>query len=452
MSILIIGEKPNVGKAISSVVGADKVRKGYIEGNGYIVSWCVGHLVGLMFPNDYGNGWDQKWSFAQLPMIPDKWQFTVTDKTRGQFNLLKSLMNRDDISEIIDKPLFTDEDVIADIQRDENADVPFWEMPEVQGEQLTLFGDPEPIQQRKTEKPKSEFASGPVVDGVQVYEALAAEIDRGTGFVHGKFRVQDFYEKSRSQPNHPTTKELADFLKKEYGTGGHSGEGKISLVSYDSKGIDFSFENGEKFRHTWFNMATMVEQRLRENTYLSENEKEKWQAIKAERSAEENSEPYKVEIGDRFRHKATGVVSEVISLTGALPYYEDECTVKRLSGAFEITENLSQDYLLKSGLYEYIGKAEPEKEQPAPEKPDVTEQTKVSDKTKTESGEIKTPDTLPVVKNLSQLRKTIKPGIDFMFMGEFNYAFNNAGLVFFINTGDYQRIFKNSIHSKTSSV
>ena len=136
MSILIIGEKPNVGKAISSVVGADKVRKGYIEGNGYIVSWCVGHLVGLMFPNDYDNGWDQKWSFAQLPMIPDKWQFTVTDKTRGQFNLLKSLMNRGDISEIIDKPLFTDEDVIADIQRDENADVPFWEMPEVQGEQL----------------------------------------------------------------------------------------------------------------------------------------------------------------------------------------------------------------------------------------------------------------------------------------------------------------------------
>lgn len=101
MSILIIGEKPSVGKAISNVVGADKVQKGYIEGNGYIVSWCVGHLVGLKFPNDYGNGWDQKWSFSQLPMIPDKWQFTVTDKTKGQFNLLKSLMNRADVSEII---------------------------------------------------------------------------------------------------------------------------------------------------------------------------------------------------------------------------------------------------------------------------------------------------------------------------------------------------------------
>ena len=101
MSILIIGEKPSVGKAISNVVGADKVQKGYIEGNGYIVSWCVGHLVGLKFPNDYGNGWDQKWSFSQLPMIPGKWQFTVTDKTKGQFNLLKSLMNKADVSEII---------------------------------------------------------------------------------------------------------------------------------------------------------------------------------------------------------------------------------------------------------------------------------------------------------------------------------------------------------------
>ena len=49
MSILIIGEKPNVGKAISTVVGADKVQKGNIEGNGYIVSWCVGHVVGLKF-------------------------------------------------------------------------------------------------------------------------------------------------------------------------------------------------------------------------------------------------------------------------------------------------------------------------------------------------------------------------------------------------------------------
>ena len=101
MSILIIGEKPNVGKTISTVVGADKVRKGYIEGNGYIVSWCVGHLVGLKLPNDYGNGWDQKWSFSQLPMIPEKWLFKVTDSTKAQYNIIKDLMNRGDVTEII---------------------------------------------------------------------------------------------------------------------------------------------------------------------------------------------------------------------------------------------------------------------------------------------------------------------------------------------------------------
>ena len=101
MSILIIGEKPSVSRAISAVVGASSAHKGYTEGNGYVVSWCVGHLVGLKFPNEYGNGWNQKWSFSQLPMLPEKWQFRVTDSTKAQYELLKKLMNRVDVSEII---------------------------------------------------------------------------------------------------------------------------------------------------------------------------------------------------------------------------------------------------------------------------------------------------------------------------------------------------------------
>ena len=101
MSILIIDEKPSVARAISTVVGADKPHKGYIESSDYIVSWCVGHLVGLKYPNDYGNGWEQKWSFSQLPMIPDQWQFTVTESTKSQYNILKNLMNRSDVTEII---------------------------------------------------------------------------------------------------------------------------------------------------------------------------------------------------------------------------------------------------------------------------------------------------------------------------------------------------------------
>lgn len=101
MSILIVGEKPSVSRAISAVVGASSAHKGYTKGNGYIVSWCVGHLVGLKFPNDYGNGWEQKWSFSQLPMIPDSWLFHVTDSTKAQYDLLKNLMNKDEVTEII---------------------------------------------------------------------------------------------------------------------------------------------------------------------------------------------------------------------------------------------------------------------------------------------------------------------------------------------------------------
>ena len=299
-------------------------------------------------------------------------------------------------TEAIDRPLFTDAAVIDEIQRNENADVPFWEMPEAQGEQLSLFGDPEPLTTSKPapEKPKSEFAKGPVVDGVQVYEALAAEIDRGTGFVHGKLRVQDFYEEK-----HPTVQQLADFLKKEYGTGGHSGEGKISLVDYNSQGITFSFENGEKFRHSWYNVATMTESRLRDDTYLSAEQKAERAALKAEQSAEKQS-PHTVEVGDRFRHKITGEVSEVISLTGALPFYSDDCTIQRESSGFAVTENISYDKLLNSGMYEYIGKAEPEKEQSAPVKPEKAEVT--PDKPE-----------IPTVKNLSQLKKAIQPGMMF---------------------------------------
>ena len=198
-------------------------------------------------------------------------------------------------------------------------------------------------------------------------------------------------------------------MKKEYGIGGHSGEENISFVDYDSKGMTFSFENGEKFRHSWHDVAVMTESRLKDNTYLSPEQQEQWQAMKAERSAEENFEPYKVEIGDKFRNKATGVVSEVVSLTGALPYYTDDCTVKRLSGAFEITENISYDKLLNSGLYEYIGRNEPEKEQSAPMKPEKAEVTPDNSAftPKAEKPEI------PTVKNLNQLKKSLKPGMMF---------------------------------------
>lgn len=302
--------------------------------------------------------------FSDLVSVPDE----VIDRHTSKAEQAVELMSDASAVETpaqdtadIDKPLFTDETVIDEIQRNEQDDVPFWEKHDIEGEQLSLFGDAEPLTASKSvsQKPKSEFAKGPVVDSVQVYEALAAEIDRGTGFVHGKLRVQDFYEEQ-----HPTVQQLADFLKKEYGTGGHSGEGKISLVDYNSQGITFSFENGEKFRHSWYNVATMTEARLKDDTYLSAEQKAERATLKAEQSAEERTSHDTVEVGDQFRHKITGEVSEVVSLTGALPFYTDDCTVSRESGGFVITENISYDKLLNSGMYEYIGRTEPEREQP----------------------------------------------------------------------------------------
>ncbi len=274
-------------------------------------------------------------------------------------------------TEDIDRPLFTDSSVIEEIQRNEDSDLPFWETPAIEGEQLSLFGDSEPVQAKKPEKPKSEFASGPVVDGVQVYEALANEIDRGTGFVDGKLRVQDFFEK-----NSPTTQQLVDFLKKEYGTGGHSGDGRISFVNHDGKGLTFLFENGEKFRHSWNNVATMVKARLDSDTYLTAEEKSKRQTLVEEKGENLPDRKNSVSVGDKFRNKLTGVVSEVVSLTGAMPFYTEDCTVKRPSGKFEITENIPYSELFNADRYEFIGKTELENAVPETKKTDVKKQDK----------------------------------------------------------------------------
>lgn len=98
---LIIAEKPSVARSIAPVVGASTKKNGYTEGNGYIVSWCFGHLVGLKYPNDYNEKWAEKWSFSQLPMIPDNWEFTLNKDCKEQFDILKKLLNDNNIDEVI---------------------------------------------------------------------------------------------------------------------------------------------------------------------------------------------------------------------------------------------------------------------------------------------------------------------------------------------------------------
>ncbi|MBQ3566000.1 MAG: DNA topoisomerase 3 [Oscillospiraceae bacterium] len=97
---LVIAEKPSVGTNIASVLGATNKNKGFIEGNGYIVSWCIGHLVELAMPESY-NASLSNWSIDTLPIIPQMWKFAVSKKTAEQYKLLKTLLNRSDVDEVI---------------------------------------------------------------------------------------------------------------------------------------------------------------------------------------------------------------------------------------------------------------------------------------------------------------------------------------------------------------
>jgi len=97
---LVIAEKPSVARTIAEVIGATNKKNGYLEGDGYIVSWCIGHLLELVEADVYQEKW-KKWSYESLPIIPEKWQHTVKENTKAQYVILASLMNREDITEII---------------------------------------------------------------------------------------------------------------------------------------------------------------------------------------------------------------------------------------------------------------------------------------------------------------------------------------------------------------
>lgn len=100
--ILVIAEKPSVAKSIAAVLGASNKQNGYIQGNNYIISWCVGHLVSLAPPERYGSQYGEKpWKFENLPIAPVQWQFSLEKSTKAQFDILKDLMFRSDVTEIV---------------------------------------------------------------------------------------------------------------------------------------------------------------------------------------------------------------------------------------------------------------------------------------------------------------------------------------------------------------
>ena len=97
---LVIAEKPSVAISVAKVIGANKKKDGYYEGNGYRVSWCVGHLIQMANPDAYDEKY-AKWNMADLPIIPSDYKYEVAKATKKQFNILKKLMNDKEVDTVI---------------------------------------------------------------------------------------------------------------------------------------------------------------------------------------------------------------------------------------------------------------------------------------------------------------------------------------------------------------
>ena len=97
---VVIAEKPSVAMCIAQVLGAAARKEGHMEGNGWLVSWCVGHLAGLAEPAAYNPDY-AKWRREDLPILPESWRFTIGQDKRQQFDVLRTLLRREDVSEVV---------------------------------------------------------------------------------------------------------------------------------------------------------------------------------------------------------------------------------------------------------------------------------------------------------------------------------------------------------------
>ena len=97
---LVIAEKPSVAQSLSAVLGATTRKDGYLEGNGWRVGWCVGHLAGLADADTYNPDY-AKWRYDDLPILPEHWQMVVGADKKKQFDILKRLMNAPDVTEVV---------------------------------------------------------------------------------------------------------------------------------------------------------------------------------------------------------------------------------------------------------------------------------------------------------------------------------------------------------------
>ena len=96
---LVIAEKPSVARSIAAVIGASEKQTGYWQGGGYLVSWCIGHLVSFAEAGQYDEKYC-KWKYEDLPILPQPWQFIVPDEKKPQFEIVRSLLNRPDVDSV----------------------------------------------------------------------------------------------------------------------------------------------------------------------------------------------------------------------------------------------------------------------------------------------------------------------------------------------------------------
>ena len=96
---LVIAEKPSVARSIATVIGADEKQTGYWQGGGYLVSWCIGHLVSFAEAGQYDEKYC-KWKYEDLPILPQPWQFIVPDEKKQQFEVVRTLLNRPDVDSV----------------------------------------------------------------------------------------------------------------------------------------------------------------------------------------------------------------------------------------------------------------------------------------------------------------------------------------------------------------
>ena len=174
-----------------------------------------------------------------------------------------------------DAPLFS-ENAIADaglgFVADDKEFKPFGNEKQ-EYEQLTLFGESEPVNSSVSAKTITPVQYGEPVADVNRFEELHKEIMRGSGFEGGKFRIAEFF-----QENNPSNQEFADFLKNEYGTGGHTADGNIFSVDHDSKGIQFtlrSVDNGiskETFDFSWTEVAKLTADLIQHDKYITQDD------------------------------------------------------------------------------------------------------------------------------------------------------------------------------------